>query len=221
MGGIGIGIQTETKLWDPKDRIHLRLDTFGGTVDSAALETLGDERPGWRVRAGAAAAASRRCGSPISAWTCHGLFDTADAWRTGRQTAYLNSLLFDRPDREYYWREGASLSLTLQPIDRLLVGAEYRLDSYRSLPSLAEPATFFNHDDRFVNPEIQEGDMGSVVLRAELAQRARDTPSRSAGCSGRPRRRSSRRSGAGACAPATSCWRPWRSRAPASARHEG
>ncbi len=167
VGGIGIGIQSETKLWDPKDRVHLRFDTFAGTIDSAALETLDEEDPGGEFEL------ALRCRIPplrIADFSTdvHGLFDTADAWRTGRQTAYLNSLLFDRPDREYYWREGAAFSLTLQPIDRLLVGAEYRLDSYRSVPALAEPATFFNHDDRFVNPEIQEGEMGSVVLRAEL-----------------------------------------------------
>jgi hypothetical protein len=167
VGGFGIGIQTETKLWDPKDRVHLRLDTFGGTIDSAAAEALGtdDSRSEYDLTLRLRVPPLRIADLSVSG---HGYFDTPDAWRTGRQTSYLNSLFFDRPDREYYWREGWSLSLTLQPAERLLIGAEYRGDSYRSIASLADPATFFNHDDRFVNPPIQEGNIGSVVLRAEL-----------------------------------------------------
>ncbi len=167
MGGFGIGIQTDTRLWDPKDRVHLRLDTFAGTVDEQAVKAIGREDLGGEYEATLRLRVPPLRIADLSA-SAHALFDTADAWRAGRQTAYFNSLLFDRPDREYYWREGGTFSLTLQPIDRLLVGADLHVDSYRSITELAEPATFFNHGDRFVNPPVQEGDMGSLVLRAEL-----------------------------------------------------
>lgn len=167
VGGIGVGVQTETRLWDPQDRVHLRLDTFAGVVYSTAIEDLDKEDLGGEFEG-----ALRLRIPPLRvadlSLDVHGIFETQDAWRTGRQTAYFNSLLFDRPDREYYWREGASANLTLQPAERLLVGAEYRLDSYSSIAALSEPAAIFNHEDRFVNPPVQDGEIGSLLLRAEL-----------------------------------------------------
>jgi hypothetical protein len=165
VGGVGFGIGSDLKAWDPKNRVHLRLENFGGAISSEALDAIGERSgdyalalrfraPAWRI-------------ADVS-FESHGLLDSADRWRMGRQSSYFNSLFFDRPDSEYFWRLGSSISLTLQPRRQLLVGVEQHSDKYRSLPALAESQSLFTPDERFQNPPIDEGEMGSVLLRTEL-----------------------------------------------------
>jgi hypothetical protein len=165
VGGIGVGVRADFKVWDPKDRAHFRVEAFSGTVDSEALDALGEEggefASALRVRVPALRIAD-------VALEAHGAIDTSDDWRLQRQSSYLSSLLFGRPDAEYYWRSGSSLALTLQPARRLLVAADTRNDRFRSMKTLEKPPVVFRPDKPIVNPPIDAGEWESWVFRAEL-----------------------------------------------------
>jgi hypothetical protein len=166
VGGIGIGIRTDTKVWDPKNRVHLRLETFSGTLDQDARAAVG-------VKDGGEYAVALRARMPALriadlSLESHGAIDTADGWRMSRYSSYMNSLFFNRPDSEYYWRVGSAVSLTLQPARELLLGIEHRSDTYHSMPALAKSPAIFNTDEPFDNPAIDEGHVESTLFRAEL-----------------------------------------------------
>ena len=166
VGGIGVGIRTDTRLWDPKDRVHLRLETFSGTLDHDARAAIGEKDGGeYSIALRARMPALRIADLSVESY---GAINTADGWRMSRYSSYMNSLFFNRPDSEYYWRDGSAVSLTLQPARELLLGIEHRSDTYRSMPALAKSPAIFNTDEPFDNPPIDEGHMGSLLFRAEL-----------------------------------------------------
>lgn len=165
VGGIGVGLHGELRVFDPRNRVHAGLDFFSGTVDGDALKAAGQD-------AGEFASALRlqapRWWNAEISLEAHSMIDSSDTWRTSRQTSYLNSLLFDRADSEFYWREGGTIGVTVQPTERLLLGLDHRYDRYTSMASLGNPASIFEPENPFVNPPIQQGEMGSLLLRAEL-----------------------------------------------------
>lgn len=100
----------------------------------------------------------------------HALTDSSDQWRTGRLQSSLSFALQNRPDADYYRRSGLTLFATSQPLPRLLVGGEYRLDDYSSLRS--RDGLFILPSQMEVvrrNPAIEAGRMGSLLLRLEWA----------------------------------------------------
>ncbi|HEY8208476.1 MAG TPA: BamA/TamA family outer membrane protein [Myxococcaceae bacterium] len=98
----------------------------------------------------------------------YSLTDTSDAWRSADLTSYLGSALFNRPDREYYRRDGFTALLTLHLGDRVTLGAEYRNDQERSMETTARPQTLFNRSEvPWVNSPIDEGRLASMVGRLE------------------------------------------------------
>ncbi len=98
----------------------------------------------------------------------HAFTDSNDTWRTPRLQSSLSFALQNRPDAEYFRREGFAVFATARPLRRLLVGAEYRVDEYASLASRDDVSTL-PEDDEIVyrNHAIEPGRIGSLVLRAE------------------------------------------------------
>ncbi len=98
----------------------------------------------------------------------HALTDTSDGWRTSRLQSSLSFALQNRPDADLFRRTGLVAFATARPFERLLVGAEYRVDDYASLPS-RDGVWTLPHADEAVwrNPAIAAGRMGSILLRAE------------------------------------------------------
>jgi hypothetical protein len=166
VGGIGVGVRLGFTLWDPKDRVHLRLDSFSGTLNKRTRDAvdadIGEYGSSLRFQIPALRIAALYLES-------HGVLGTSDGWRSGRSSSYLSSLLFERPDREYYWRSGSSTGITLLPRRRLLLAAEINTDDCRSLSALPESSSVFTPKHRFVNPPIDEGRIGALVLRSELS----------------------------------------------------
>jgi hypothetical protein len=166
VGGIGVGVGLGLTLLDPKDRVHMRIDSFSGTLDKHTREAVhtdvGEYGSALRFQVPALRVADVYLES-------HGTLGTSDGWRMGRGSSYLNSLLFERPDREYYWRSGTCVGITLQPRRTLLLAAELTTDDYRSVAVLPESSSVFTPQQRFVNPPIDEGRMGALVLRSELS----------------------------------------------------
>lgn len=98
----------------------------------------------------------------------YALTDTDDEWRATNFSSYLGSMLFNRPDREYYRRDGFTGLLTLHLGERLTVGAEYRNEMQRSMEATATPQTLFNRSEpTWGNAPIDEGRVASAVGRLE------------------------------------------------------
>ncbi|HYV45344.1 MAG TPA: BamA/TamA family outer membrane protein [Myxococcaceae bacterium] len=98
----------------------------------------------------------------------YSLTDTDDGWRATDVSSYLGSMLFNRPDREYYRRDGFTGLVTFHFGDRLTVGAEYRNELQRSMDATATPQTLFNRSEApWVNAPIDEGRVASAVGRLE------------------------------------------------------
>jgi hypothetical protein len=96
------------------------------------------------------------------------LTDTSDQWRTDRLQSSLSFALQNRPDVDYFRREGMAAFMTAQISPRLLLGVEYRLDEYASLPT--RDGLWILPEDLEVpwrNPAVKAGRMGSAVLRFE------------------------------------------------------
>jgi hypothetical protein len=164
VGGVGFGAITNLRVWDPQGRVQLKLETFSATADSKALDPLGEDSE---------LASTLRVHLPTLRIADLGLqaysqIDSGDEWRLGRQSSYVNSLFFGRPDMEYYWRSGSALNITVQPLPTVIFDVEHRNDSYRSMPVLESPPVVFRPETPFHNPPIEEGELGSLILRLEL-----------------------------------------------------
>ena len=167
------GLEARAWLWDAADRMHLAIDA-GGNVNTtraqAAVVVPGeDER--WRfdwTTGGRLQIPDARIAE--LGVTGYARVDTADRWRIAPIDSYIYSLLINRPSSEYFRRSGLTAFLTTHLADRVTAGVEYRHDSYRSVLPADEVFTFFNRDEApFPNPEISEGQMGSLLFRIELA----------------------------------------------------
>ena len=103
----------------------------------------------------------------------YSLVDTADRWRMGAIDSYIYSLLLNRPDSEYFRREGLTAFLTFHLFERLTAGVEYRRDRYQSLVSAPDVFTIFRRAETAPpTPPISDGRMGSVLVRLEYSTHA-------------------------------------------------
>jgi hypothetical protein len=174
--GFAPGLEVRGRLWDPANRVHLTVD-LGGNVNShrarraenATDPLAGNDRWRFDCMAGPKVAIPdlRVAEAGVQ---FYGRVDTADRWRIDRLDSYLYSMVFDRPDSEYFRREGVTAFLTTHFFDRLTAGAEYRRDRYQSLASPSPKYwTLFNrHESPRPNPAVDEGTMGSLLIRLEL-----------------------------------------------------
>ncbi|GAB4510224.1 MAG: hypothetical protein Tsb0020_27250 [Haliangiales bacterium] len=185
--GYAPGLEIATTLWDSSDRAHLTIRSefnlnTGRLGDNAEpgedlVTPIGDsdlllrlstqERVDWGL--GASLEIPRMSLAELG-FEVHNRVDTADRWRLGRIDSYLNSMVLNRPEADYFRRTGGSLFATLAPSRGFLLGAEYRYDRYDSMTSLEEPYTWFRRDEPgYASPAIDAGVMGSALLRLEWA----------------------------------------------------
>jgi hypothetical protein len=174
--GFAPGLEVRGRLWDPANRVHLTVD-LGGNVNSYrarraenAFDPLaGSDR--WRFdwMAGPKVSVPDMRIAELGV-QFYGLVDTSDRWRIDRLDSYLWSMVFDRPDSEYFRREGLTAFLTTHFFERLTGGLEYRRDRYRSLvsPSTKYWTLFNRHEAARITPVVDEGTMASLLVRLEF-----------------------------------------------------
>ena len=164
------GLQTTARLWDPENRAHLVVDLDGNVNTHRPQEAFpGAER--WRFdgRAGARVQVPDLKVAELGA-QAYSLVDTSDRWRIAAIDAYIYSLLLNRPDSDYFRREGLTAFLTFHLFERFTAGVEYRRDRYQSLVSAPDVFTIFNRSELAPpTPPITEGKMGSVLIRVEYS----------------------------------------------------
>ncbi|HVE87736.1 MAG TPA: hypothetical protein VND93_32990 [Myxococcales bacterium] len=154
------GLLLSVTLLDPENRGHLTLD--GGVwLNTALSQPRLDYLVGARLRVPwlrVAEVGAQR----------YSLTDTSDGWRATPLSSYLGSGLFNRPDREYFRRDGFTGLLTLHLGESLTLGAEYRNDAERSMQSATVSQSLLNRGELpWDNPPIDEGRLASVVGRVE------------------------------------------------------
>ncbi|MBN2372040.1 MAG: hypothetical protein JXO72_16280 [Vicinamibacteria bacterium] len=164
VGGAGFGVQLRLALWDSQNRVHLQIENYGGAVDEKLLETLDKEvgENALRLRFQIPSLRVAELGVEVRNW-----IETTDQWRMDRHESYLCSLLFNKPEMEYYWNEGDGFFLTLLPTKRLIVGSEYQFGKHRSAPSIEKPHAFFGGGKPWPNAAIDDGTIGALLFRLE------------------------------------------------------
>jgi hypothetical protein len=163
--GFAPGLEGFGQFWDPQDRVHLRLDLLGNVNTKAARGPDRRERFDWLVGPRVSIPALHIVELGAQAYS---RVDTADRWRLSRLDSYLYSLVFNRPDSDYFHRRGTTAFATVEVVRALLLGAEYRRDTYASLRSARDVFTLFNRDERpRATPAITDGRIGSCLLRLE------------------------------------------------------
>ena len=170
------GLIATLEVWDPADRIHFALDTLFNVNSGRGSRTPRGTRSLEEL-----AAAERidfilqpRLSIPLIGLAelggqVHSFVDTDDAWRITRFDSYLNSILFDRPDREYFRRTGLGAFATFHFLDAFTIGGEWRFDQIDSLNSLDDVDSIFGDNPGFPNPAIDSGIFGSLLFRLEWA----------------------------------------------------
>jgi len=91
--------------------------------------------------------------------------DYTDRTGVGDLENSLATLAFREDSRDWYRRKGLSIGVELEEIHYLLVRAEFRSDSYETMPRTVI-AGWGGRGDFVPNPEIDDGLMRSVMLRA-------------------------------------------------------
>jgi hypothetical protein len=164
------GLESSGRLWDPENRVHLVVDLAGNINTHRATQAPpGAER--WRFD-GQIGPKVQIPDLKVAELGVQGysLVDTADRWRLGAIDSYIYSLLLNRPDSDYFRREGLTAFLTFHLFERLTAGVEYRRDHYQSLVSAPDVFTIFRRAETApATAAITDGRMGSVLVRLEYA----------------------------------------------------
>ncbi|HEX5746637.1 MAG TPA: hypothetical protein VFZ09_10350 [Archangium sp.] len=177
--GFAPGLSGSLKLWDVHNRAHVTLEgaltiplRWGGQrIPGDPEQTAFQRRLNWLVGAKVEVPAVRLAEVGVQLYD---FTDTNDRWRMGAIDSYIYSALLNRPDAEYFRRKGLTGFATWRLSPQLLVGAEYRRDTYDSLVSFSPPFSLFRRDSApFPNPLVDEGRMTSVVGRIEYASDAK------------------------------------------------
>jgi hypothetical protein len=173
--GFAPGLEVRGRLWDPGDRVHVIVD-LGGNVNSyrarQAQSTLPAGVPNERWRfdwmGGAKVQIPAVKVAEVGA-QYHARIDTADRWRISPIDSYLYSMIFNRPDSEYFRREGLTAFLTGHLFERLTAGLEYRRDRYTSLESPQKKywTLFHRNEAPRPTPVIDDGTIASMLVRLE------------------------------------------------------
>jgi hypothetical protein len=172
--GFAPGLVGSGQLWDPANEVHVGLDLAGNVNSNRAHRPVVDPTvvpQGWRVDwlVGGRVALPRMHVAELGVQR-YSRVDTSDRWRIDRIDSYLYSALFNRPDSEYFHRDGLTAFLTTQWLERLLAGVEYRRDRYASLQSIDRYFTlFYRHEPPRFTPPITEGELHSVLFRIEYS----------------------------------------------------
>lgn len=175
--GYAPGLDFLLKKWDPKNRVHLHVGSSfhintgrekrpAAGDDAGVLEQLAAvDRIDWALSASAEVPALSHAefGGEV-----HSRTDTSDQWRMSRAESHFYSMVLNRPEAEFFRRTGASAFINLPLETGPLLSAEYRYDRYDSLESVDNPYSWFHRDEAgFANPAIDDGTIGSGLLRLE------------------------------------------------------
>lgn len=155
--GFAPGLGLTGWLYDPQNRAHLGVDASLSLNTSRSAQPV-DFLVGPKVQLPGLFIAE--LGGQIYALT-----ETSDRWRVSRIDSYLHSMIVSHPHADYYRRTGVSAFVTAHLARQFTVGAEYRNDLHASMETVVGP-TFLAQTAHF-NPSVDEGRMGSMVLRAE------------------------------------------------------
>lgn len=91
--------------------------------------------------------------------------DYTDRTGVGDTENSLATLIFREDSRDWYRRKGLSFGVEVEQVRDLLVRLEFRSDDYASMPRTVI-AGWGGRGDFMANPEIDEGIMRSLLLRA-------------------------------------------------------
>jgi hypothetical protein len=172
--GFAPGLVGSGQLWDPGNEVHIGLDLAGNVNSNQAHRPVVDPAvipQRWRVDwlVGGRVALPRMHVAELGVQR-YSRVDTSDRWRIDRIDSYLYSALFNRPESDYFHRDGLTAFLTTQWLERLLAGVEYRRDRYASLQSIDRYFTlFYRHEPPRFTPPISEGELRSVLFRVEYS----------------------------------------------------
>lgn len=175
--GFAPGMEVRSRLWDRGDRVHVIVD-LGGNVNTyrarQAQSTLQAGIPNERWRfdwMGGAKVQIPALRVAELGGQAYARVDTADRWRISSIDSYLYSMVFNRPDSDYFRREGVTAFVTTHLLDRLTASLEYRRDKYTSLESPQRKywTLFRRNEAPRTTPVIADGTMASMLVRLEFA----------------------------------------------------
>jgi hypothetical protein len=172
--GFAPGLEHRTWVWDAADRVHLSVNAGANVNTNRATALLPDPsgtpdrwRFDWTAGGSLQIPAAHIAELGVSGYA---RVDTADRWRIGPIDSYLYSLVFNRPDSEYFRRSGLTAFVTAHMAQHFTAGAEYRRDHDRSLRPADDVFTIFNRDETTrPNPAIDEGTIASLLFRLEAS----------------------------------------------------
>lgn len=200
--GFAPGLELLGRIWDKENRAHLTFD-LAANVNTHRATSAGPPPPDpmmpppvtpagqqrwrfdWLTGARVQIPAARIAEIGVQGYS---RVDSPDRWRIDRVDSYLYSMIFNRPDSEYFRRDGLTTFITAHLLERLTAGLEYRRDRYRSLESYANAFTVFDRaSPSRPTPAIDEGVLGSILVRLEWSSQ-RASPQRIGGTMRDPER---------------------------------
>ncbi|WP_223638514.1 outer membrane protein assembly factor [Corallococcus sp. EGB] len=176
--GFAPGLSASLRIFDFHDRVHTTLDgaffiplRLGGQHLPFDPEGTRSQR---RVSLlGGAKVQLPALGIEELGAQVHDFVDTLDRWRLGDFDSYFYSFLINRPDRDYFRRQGFAAFATWRWARSWLAGVEVRGDTMSSLQSFTPPLSLFRHDDPpFPNAPVDAGRFRSAVVRLEYSEAA-------------------------------------------------
>ncbi|WP_254330177.1 hypothetical protein [Corallococcus exiguus] len=173
--GFAPGLSASLRIFDSRDRVHTTLEgaffiplRLGGQRIPGDPEGTSNQRHvnllgGAKVQL--PALGIEELGAQV-----HDFIDTLDRWRLGDFDSYFYSFLINRPDRDYFRRQGFTAFATWRWAESWLAGVEVRGDTMSSLQSFTPPLSLFRSDDPpFPNAPVNEGRFRSAVVRLEYS----------------------------------------------------
>ncbi|NNC08680.1 hypothetical protein HJC10_38315 [Corallococcus exiguus] len=173
--GFAPGLSASLRIFDSRDRVHTTLEgaffiplRLGGQRIPGDPEGTSNQRHvnllgGAKVQL--PALGIEELGAQV-----HDFIDTLDRWRLGDFDSYFYSFLINRPDRDYFRRQGFTAFATWRWAESWLAGVEVRGDTMSSLQSFTPPLSLFRNDDPpFPNAPVNEGRFRSAVVRLEYS----------------------------------------------------
>lgn len=146
-----------------------RYSEFSPELDAEALYFVERSRWGWYLDL---YNSMERWGYLTTGIAYYRLTDSFDSWRMGDLESSLASFVLKEAFRNYYEREGVTLYVTSELSTWSLLKVAYRAEVHRSLDA-GDPFTIPGKDKSFrENPDIDDGNFGSVSL--ELTYDTRD-----------------------------------------------
>ncbi|MBZ4375910.1 hypothetical protein [Corallococcus sp. AS-1-6] len=173
--GFAPGLSASLRIFDPRDRVHTTLEGAFFIPLRLGGQRIPDDPEGTRSQRrvnllGGAKVQLPGLGIEELGAQVHDFIDTLDRWRLGDFDSYFYSFLINRPDRDYFRRQGFTAFATWRWAESWLAGVEVRGDTMSSLQSFTPPLSLFRSDDPpFPNAPVDEGRFRSAVVRLEYS----------------------------------------------------